>query len=61
MDHLCVAVRPFDEARLRAHFEAHGAEVIDAGVNYGAEGDGPFLYLRDPEGNGLELKGPPLA
>ena len=35
--------------------------VIDSGVNYGAEGDGPFLYLQDPEGNGLELKGPPLS
>lgn len=61
MDHLCVAIRPFDEAHLRAHFEAHGATVIDSGVNYGAEGDGPFLYLQDPEGNGLELKGPPLS
>lgn len=61
MDHLCVGIRPFDEAKLRAHFTAHGATVIDSGVNYGAEGDGPFLYLQDPEGNGLELKGPPLA
>lgn len=60
MDHLCVGIRPFDEPTLRAHLEAHGATVIDSGVNYGAEGDGPFLYVKDPEGNGLELKGPPL-
>ena len=28
---------------------------------YGAEGDGPSIYLTDPDGNGLELKGPPAA
>lgn len=27
----------------------------------GAEGDGPSIYLADPEGNVLELKGPPEA
>ncbi|WP_380875061.1 hypothetical protein [Sphingomonas sp. DBB INV C78] len=26
---------------------------------YGAEGEGPSIYLSDPEGNMLELKGPP--
>ena len=55
MDHLCVGVRPFDEAQLRAHLAAHGATVIDSGVNYGAEGDGTFLYLHDPEGNSLTM------
>lgn len=25
---------------------------------YGAEGQGPSVYLHDPEGNGVELKGP---
>jgi hypothetical protein len=36
---------------------------MDADVvsRYGAEGDGPSIYLTDPEGNGLELKGPPWA
>jgi extradiol dioxygenase family protein len=28
---------------------------------YGAEGDGPSLYVNDPEGNTVELKGPPVA
>ena len=27
-------------------------------LRYGAEGNGPSIYLRDPEGNGIELKGP---
>lgn len=26
---------------------------------YGAEGEGPSIYLSDPEGNTVELKGPP--
>jgi hypothetical protein len=28
---------------------------------YGADGQGPSVYLTDPEGNNLELKGPPWA
>jgi len=27
---------------------------------YGAEGDGPSMYIEDPEGNTVELKGPPV-
>jgi len=26
-------------------------------LNYGAEGDGPSVYVEDPEGNTIELKG----
>jgi hypothetical protein len=26
---------------------------------YGAEGEGPSVYIEDPEGNTIELKGPP--
>jgi hypothetical protein len=25
---------------------------------YGAEGDGPSVYITDPDGNTIELKGP---
>jgi glyoxylase I family protein len=28
---------------------------------YGAEGEGPPIYLDDPQGNVVELKGPPRA
>jgi catechol-2,3-dioxygenase len=28
---------------------------------YGAEGEGPSIYVSDPEGNVVELKGPPAA
>lgn len=59
MDHLCVRVEPFDVDAIRAHLEAHGARVGEFGTRYGAEGEGPSLYLLDPEGNTVELKGPP--
>ena len=58
MDHFCLALRTFDDAALRAHLAGHGVEILDSGVNYGADGNGPFLYIRDPEGNDVELKGP---
>ena len=59
MDHLCLRIDPFDLGVLQAHLRHHGVEPGEAGRRYGAEGDGPSLYLADPEGNTVELKGPP--
>ena len=59
LDHLCLRIEPFDLAALRAHLRAHGAEPGEYGSRYGAEGDGPSIYVTDPEGNVVELKGPP--
>jgi catechol 2,3-dioxygenase-like lactoylglutathione lyase family enzyme len=56
--HLCLRVEPFDEAAIRAHLGALGIPCSPVSDNYGAEGHGPSLYLQDPEGNTLELKGP---
>jgi glyoxylase I family protein len=61
MDHLCLRIEPFDSAVLRDHLLAHGARLGEEGRRYGAEGYGPSLYLFDPEGNLVELKGPPEA
>jgi glyoxylase I family protein len=59
MDHLCLRVEPFDEDEIRGHLRSQGVEASELYHNYGAEGDGPSLYLRDPEGNVVELKGAP--
>lgn len=62
VDHLCLRVEPFDEAALRAHLIQQSVEVGGPVVyNFGAEGVGPSLYLSDPDGNIIELKGPARA
>jgi glyoxylase I family protein len=59
LDHFCLRVEPFEEAALRAHLAAHGVAAGAVEQRYGAEGEGPSLYVTDPEGNVVELKGPP--
>lgn len=59
LDHLCLRIECFDLEALRAELTAAGAAVGEYGSRYGAEGEGPSLYLSDPEGNVVELKGPP--
>lgn len=59
VDHLCLRVEPFDEAALMAHLTAHNIPIHGpAAVNFGAEGEGLSLYISDPDGNTVELKGP---
>lgn len=59
MDHFCLRIDPFDMAAIRDYLERHGVRVGEAGTRYGADGSGPSLYLYDPDGNMVELKGPP--
>jgi glyoxylase I family protein len=59
MDHLCFRVEPFDQAAIRAHLAGFGVLAGPQESRYGAEGEGPSIYLNDPEGNTIELKGPP--
>jgi len=61
LDHVCFRVEPFDEPAIRRHLESAGVRVGAVGSRYGAEGEGPSLYIADPEGNTIELKGPPWA
>jgi len=61
MDHFCVELAAFDEAAIRAHLEAHGVAPNEVHRRYGARGHGPSMYLTDPDGNTVELKGPPDA
>jgi glyoxylase I family protein len=59
MDHFCVRVEPFDEPAIRKHLEKHGVKASPTEARYGAEGNGPSIYLQDPDGNTVEIKGPP--
>jgi catechol 2,3-dioxygenase-like lactoylglutathione lyase family enzyme len=56
IDHFALGVDPFDESELRAHLAARGVAVIESGLRYGADGEGLSLYIRDPDGNKIELK-----
>ena len=58
MDHFCVRVEPFDEGAIRAHLQQHGIAAGPTAPRYGSEGTGPSIYINDPEGNVVELKGP---
>jgi len=57
LDHFCLNLDDFDLAEVEAHLKAHGITPGDSGVRYGAGGFGVSIYLTDPEGNGLELRG----
>ena len=59
VDHICFRVESFDADALRAHLLQHGVAPGDVVSRYGAEGLGPSIYIADPEGNTIELKGPP--
>ena len=59
LDHFCLRVEPFDEPGIRRHLEAQGIEVGPVASRNGAEGEGPSIYVTDPEANVVELKGPP--
>jgi catechol 2,3-dioxygenase-like lactoylglutathione lyase family enzyme len=58
VDHICLRIEAFDADALAAHLRAHGIEPGEVGTRYGAEGNGPSMYVRDPDGNVVELKGP---
>jgi catechol 2,3-dioxygenase-like lactoylglutathione lyase family enzyme len=61
VDHLCLRVEPFDAAAIASHLRANGIEPGEVESRYGAEGEGPSMYIVDPDGNVVELKGPPAA
>lgn len=59
MDHLCFRVEPFDRDAIVRRLAPFAVSVGETVERYGAEGNGPSVYFHDPEGNQIELKGPP--
>jgi catechol 2,3-dioxygenase-like lactoylglutathione lyase family enzyme len=59
VDHFCLRIEPWDEDALAAYLNSFDLELEEIGIRYGAEGDGPSIYIKDPIGNVVELKGPP--
>jgi glyoxylase I family protein len=59
LDHFCLRVDPFDADAILAFLKSKGVVAGTVESRYGAEGEGPSIYVTDPEGNVVELKGPP--
>ena len=58
MDHFCLIIEPFDSAALLEYLQNNQVKIVaETGIRYGAEGYGPSLYISDPDGHTIELKG----
>lgn len=57
VDHLALKVAPFDGSEILKHLESHGVSHSEIEMRYGADGMGPSIYIEDPDGNTVELKG----
>jgi len=58
MDHFALFLAEFDEFAIRARLRKYGIDAGEVELRYGARGMGPSMYIRDPDGNVVELKGP---
>jgi len=56
VDHFCLQITPISEQALIAHLEGLGVEKSDFANRYGAQGFGRSIYIKDPQGNTVELK-----
>ena len=59
MDHYAIRIAEMDVAAVTAHLKQHGIDAGEVRRRYGAEGYGSSIYITDPDGNTVELKGPP--
>jgi glyoxylase I family protein len=57
VDHFCLGIDARDMGEVARHLRERGVEVIgEPSMRYGARGMGLSVYVRDPEGNVVELK-----
>jgi catechol 2,3-dioxygenase-like lactoylglutathione lyase family enzyme len=61
LDHFAVQLASFDTDAIAERLSSFGYEPGDVAQRYGALGMGPSMYVKDPDGNVVELKGPPDA
>lgn len=61
MDHVCLQIMPWDVIAITTHLKEHGVQPGNIADRYGAQGNGPSMYISDPEGNSIELKGPGIT
>lgn len=57
VDHVCLGIEAADLPAIAGYLKENSVEVIgEPATRYGARGMGLSIYLRDPEGNIIELK-----
>lgn len=59
MDHVCFQLKHWDAKRIADYLRRHSVTTGDVVMRYGAKGTGPSIYISDPDGNTVELKGDP--
>ena len=57
VDHIAIKIAPFDSEKIRKYLAGQGIASEEPVIRFGASGNGPSIYIKDPEGNGIELKG----
>ncbi len=56
IDHFCLRVTDFDPEGIRAELISQGVKIGEVASRFGARGESLSIYIRDPEGNGIELR-----
>jgi glyoxylase I family protein len=57
VDHFCLGIEAHDLDQVIGYLRENSIEVMgEAAMRYGARGMGQSIYIRDPEGNVVELK-----
>jgi catechol 2,3-dioxygenase-like lactoylglutathione lyase family enzyme len=57
LDHFCMRVNSFDAVAVATQLDATGISHSPIEPRYGSTGFGPSIYISDPEGNTVELRG----
>ena len=62
VDHVCIGIEAGDLKEVAAYLRGQSVEVMgEPAERYGARGSGLSIYVRDPEGNVIELKQMPAG
>jgi len=56
LDHFCLQLKLITEKNIKTHLELHKITVGKFADRYGAQGTGRSIYIKDPEGNTVELR-----
>ena len=60
MDHFALRIDPFDAEAIHEFLAGISDDATELPFElFGADGYGPSIYVKDPDGNTVELKGPP--